>query len=89
MRYHTSKSGDEQISLKEVLFLWEALTFPLKWRKTLAGRQINWIGYHFDFEAEAMGLSEHRAGWVLNWIQAESANAHQVHPQGRCPTARR
>ena len=30
MRYHTSKSGDEQISLKEVLFLWEVLTFPLK-----------------------------------------------------------
>ena len=30
-----------------------------------------------------MGLSEHGASWVLNWVGAESTNAHQVHPQGR------
>ena len=60
--------GRTFIPLWKVLFFWEVLTVPLKWKKTLGGRQISWIGFHFDFEAETMGLSEHRASWVLNWI---------------------
>jgi len=60
--------GKTFLPLWKVLFLWEVLTIPLKWKKTQGDQEMNWIGFHFNFKQEVMGLSQQRAGWVLAWI---------------------
>ena len=50
--------------------LMAALGAPFKWAKQRGGLVTEWIGLTTDYRTFAMGLSERRARWVLEWIQS-------------------
>ena len=48
--------------------LMAALGAPFKWAKQRGGLTSEWIGLTTDYRTFSMGLSERRAGWLIDWI---------------------
>ena len=42
---------------------------PPAWRKTQGGDGVTWIGYRVLVKELALGISEARAAWAVNWLQ--------------------
>ena len=53
--------------------IFEALGIPMKWSKYRGGFAFDWIGYEIDFENWTLGISESRARWVREWLEARLA----------------
>ncbi len=62
-----STSEAPEFSLLYVILVLIVLGFPLKWRKTAGGSEVEWVGYHLDLRTHSLGLSERRAAWAVGW----------------------
>ena len=50
------------------VFVLEVLGVPFSWKKLTAGLRLAWIGYEVDLRSWALGISERRAAWLLQWF---------------------
>ena len=51
-----------------MLWLLDVLGVPMGWKKTRAGYEFDWVGYHIMLKSYRVGLSASRANWVIRWI---------------------
>lgn len=58
----------------QIFILLEILQVPLKWSKTSGGTEVEWIGFFFDYTKLEHGLSEHRAAWLMKWLERVAAD---------------
>ena len=49
-------SARRQRVMAITILLWRLLGFPLSWRKGSRGRQISWIGGHFELKPQSTGV---------------------------------
>ena len=59
----------ERRSMVLALFYLSILGVPMKLSKFHGGFRAEWIGLYVDYTTYSLGLSEKRAGWLINWIQ--------------------
>ena len=61
--------GKEGRRCQVLLFvLLAAFGSPFKWKKQRGGLVTEWIGLTTDYGSYSLGLSERRAGWLVDWI---------------------
>ena len=46
---------------------------PFSWRKCQGGTKVEWVGCFVDLEQKSVGISEKRADWIRNWVDATVA----------------
>ncbi len=64
-----SAAVDHATPVLWVLWLLVILGIPLKWRKTIGGDIIPWIGYEILCAELALGITEARARWAIGWLR--------------------
>ncbi|CAE7803084.1 unnamed protein product, partial [Symbiodinium sp. KB8] len=71
---HVVVFGGEKFYALWALFLaLEIMGTPFAYHKFKGGLEVDYIGYHLDYFSWAAGISEKRAGWIVEWIdRAES-----------------
>ncbi|OLP75357.1 hypothetical protein AK812_SmicGene44859 [Symbiodinium microadriaticum] len=71
---HVVVVGSEKFYTLWALFLaLEMMGTPFAYHKFKGGLEVDYIGYHLDYFSWAAGISEKRAGWIVDWIdRAES-----------------
>ena len=57
-----------------------ALGSPFKWSKQRGGLTTEWIGLTTDYGSYSFGLSERRAGWLVEWMGCV-LEKKEVHPR--------
>ncbi len=65
-----STSDQPDYSLLYSLLVLVLFGFPLKWRKTAGGDEVDWVGYHIVLRNFSLGLSERRATWAITWCSS-------------------
>ena len=60
------KGGIEK--LMTVIFYYTALGLPLAWKKFAGGFVCSWVGFELSIADRAMGLTEKRASWIIDWV---------------------
>ncbi len=55
-----------------MLLFFVAIGLPLSWHKSKGGTQIDWIGYSLLLEQYALGVTERRAQWAIQWLEADA-----------------
>ena len=53
-----------------VVLTFAVLGYPWKWDKFRGGDVVQWIGYDVDLSGHALGISEKRAKWLIDWVAA-------------------
>ena len=62
------KSGAAKIIL--AIFIYVLLGVPFAWKKFVGGPEFTWVGFAVNVRVGALGLSESRATWAINWLQS-------------------
>ena len=61
-------SGPKAIThLVLALFIYTLMGFPWSWGKCRGGPTLEWVGYWMDYSKFAVGISESRARWLVDW----------------------
>ena len=58
------------------LFVLVVMGAPLAWHKVRGGVQTEWVGYAFDVGRFAIGISESRIAWAIQWIEDKAAQKY-------------
>ncbi|CAE7826044.1 unnamed protein product [Symbiodinium sp. CCMP2592] len=53
-----------------ILVFWLMVGTPFKWSKFRGGVQLDYVGFAFDYFRFSMGLSERRANWIIEYVNA-------------------
>lgn len=64
----TAANRSERIGVVLMVFLLLVMGTPMKWSKFRGGFVVNWIGLQIDNRNFAVGLSEQRTAWTINWL---------------------
>ena len=64
-----ANNRQERWSILLGVILLLAWGMPFKWKKFRGGYEVSWVGFGICFKSYAMGLTEARATWVVNWCQ--------------------
>ena len=61
---------EDLVSIAVILLAFAALRIPFGWKKFRGGSETQWIGYTVDFMSYTVGISEKRACWLADWMEA-------------------
>ena len=59
---------DKYDRIWHMLICWLMFGTPFKWPKFRGGVCLEFVGFYMDYCKFEVGLSEKRAGWIVNWI---------------------
>ena len=62
------KDGVAKIIL--AIFMYVLLGVPFAWKKFVGGPEFTWVGFTMNIRVGALGLSESRAVWAINWLES-------------------
>ncbi|CAE7745050.1 SWP2 [Symbiodinium sp. CCMP2592] len=62
------KGGVTKIIL--AVFIYVLLGVPFAWKKFVGGSEFTWVGFSLNLRIGALGLSESRAAWAINWLES-------------------
>ena len=62
------KDGLAKIIL--AIFMYVLLGVPFAWKKFVGGPEFTWVGFAMNIRVGALGLSESRAVWAINWLES-------------------
>ncbi|CAJ1371217.1 unnamed protein product, partial [Effrenium voratum] len=51
-------------------FLWLAVGTPFSWHKFRGGISLDYVGFYCDYARFAVGVSERRSAWFVEWVDA-------------------
>lgn len=60
------------ISLLLHMFFLDIVDTPIAWHKVCGGAQSDWVGYYVDVSRFEIGVSEARAAWAIQWLEAKA-----------------
>ena len=63
-------------SLLFVVLYLLCLGVPIAWSKANGGDRLSWIGYEVQLDRFALGLTEGRARWAVEWLQRIARDGH-------------
>ncbi len=63
-----STSARPKISIIFVILILVILNVPLSWHKSQGGDIVRWIGYEIDLRQLAVGITEKRASWCIEFL---------------------
>ena len=59
--------GRKYEDLVMILLVWTLTGTPFSWHKSRGGLALDWVGYWLDYGSFELGISESRAGWIIQW----------------------
>ena len=62
-----STTSDPDETLLFALLILVVIEFPLKWKKTSWGDEVEWVVYFINLRTHSLELSERRANWAVSW----------------------
>eukprot|EP00438_Fugacium_kawagutii_P027692 Skav213622 [mRNA] locus=scaffold2986:518811:520007:+ [translate_table: standard] len=54
---------------------------PMKWKKQRGGMMVEWVGINTDYKEFALGLTQRRRDWVVQWIDGLSEKMEVHHKE--------